>query len=261
VIITPLFLGTFSVGLDKLFHRIEKEDAPEKGALKLSINAFLIEYDDRKIIIDPGLGEFGEGTNFQSLREQLQTRDLDEHDITDILCSHLHYDHIGGLAHRESGYWELSFPEARVWVSEREWDKALSMPLYYDEEKTTFLAFLNARANLNFLAEQDQPFDGIRTRTIGGHTEFSQLILGDNDGVSFLMAGDVLASRSHVNRKFAAKYDFDPKRASELRIELSELAYKEKRQILAFHSTTGAVFSLSDYSPENGYTLSSQPSV
>lgn len=256
--ITPLYLGTFSVGLDKLFHRIGKDDAPAKGALKLSINAFLIQYEDRKIIIDPGLGEFGEGTRLQDLRDQLLLSGLDETDITDVICSHLHYDHIGGLAHRESGYWELSFPEARIWVCEREWDKALGMTLYYDEEKTAFLAFLNARANLNFLAEQDQPFKGIQTRTIGGHTEFSQLILGDHEGTSFLMAGDVLASRSHVNRKFAAKYDFDPKRASDLRTELSELAYKEKRHILAFHSNSNPIFYLSDYSTENGYTLSEQ---
>lgn len=258
MIITPLYLGTFSVGLDKLFHRIDKEDSPAKGALKLSINAFLIEYDERNIIIDPGLGEFGEGTRLQDLRDELNKRSLDEYDITDVICSHLHYDHIGGLAHRESGYWELSFPNARIWVSEREWDKALSMPVYYDEEKTAFLAFLNARANLNFLADEDQPFEGVQTRTIGGHTEFSQLILGNYEGDSFLMAGDVLASRSHVNRKFAAKYDFDPKKASDLRIELSEMAYKEGRQILAFHSNSGPIFYLNDYSSDNGYTLSEQ---
>jgi glyoxylase-like metal-dependent hydrolase (beta-lactamase superfamily II) len=253
--IYPLYCGTYSVGLDKQFHPIERNANADKGALKLSINPFLIRTDDHNIIIDPGLGEFGVGTSQLEMHRQLHEYGLSEYDITDIICSHLHYDHIGGLAHRNSGYWELSFPEARVWVSEQEWDKAMRLDIYYDEEKTEFLSFVNARANMNFLAAKDHPIEGIRTELMGGHTEFSQLILGDFDGGAFLMAGDVLASRSHVNRKFKAKYDFDPDRAADLRVELAKKAYDEGRWILAFHSNTGPVFKLAEYDAKNGYTL------
>ncbi len=253
--ITPLYCGTYSVGLDKLFHPIDRLDSAAKGALKLSINPFLIQSDDHNIIIDPGLGEFGVGTSEQELHRQLQQLGLSEFDITDVICSHLHYDHIGGLAHRGSGYWELTFPEARVWVSEQEWDKAMRLEVYYDEEKTEFLSFINARANMNFLAAKDEPISGIRTMTMGGHTEFSQLILGDFEDVSFLMAGDVLASRSHVNRRFKAKYDYDPDRAADLRVELAKQAFDEGRYIMAFHSNTGPLFRLTDFDEKNGYQL------
>jgi hypothetical protein len=90
---------------------------------------------------------------------------------------------------------------------------------------------------------------------MGGHTEFSQLILGDIDGTSFLMAGDVLASRSHVNRKFKAKYDFDPERAADLRVELAKKAFDEGRWIFAYHSNTGPVFKLTSFDEKNGYQL------
>jgi len=255
VSIHPLYCGTFSVGLDKKFHQIERDDQPEKGSLKLSTNPFLIQMNDRNVIIDPGLGEFGVGTKVEMLTGQLKLHGLSEFDITDVICSHLHYDHIGALAHRLDGYWGLTFPEARIWASEQEWDKAVRLPVYYDEEKTEFLSFINARANMNFLAPTDDPFPGIHIETMGGHTEFSLLIEGDADGELFLMAGDVLASRSHVNRKFTAKYDFDPKRASELRVELAQKAYDEERWILAYHSNTGPVFKLTDFDEKSGYTL------
>ena len=253
--IIPLYCGTFSVGLDKKFHPVERTANADKGALKLSINPFLIQFEGHNVLIDPGLGEFGVGTSEIEMHSQLQQHGLSEYDITDVICSHLHYDHIGGLANRNNGYWELSVPEARVWVSEQEWDKAMRMDVFYDEEKTEFLSFINARANLNFLAAKDHPIEGIRTETMGGHTEFSQLILGDINGVSFLMAGDVLASRSHVNRKFKAKYDFDPDRAADLRGDLAKMAYDEGRWILAFHSNTGPVFKLTSYDEKNGYQL------
>jgi glyoxylase-like metal-dependent hydrolase (beta-lactamase superfamily II) len=255
MMVTPLYCGTYSVGLDKQFHPIDRNTPAGKGALKLSINPFLIRTKDHNIIIDPGLGEFGVGTTELDMHRQLQVHGLTEYDITDIICSHLHYDHIGALAHRRSGYWELSFPEARVWASEQEWDKAIRLDTYYDEEKTEFLSFINARANMNFLAAKDQPIDGIRTETMGGHTEFSQLIFGDFDDFSFLMAGDVLASRSHVNRRFKAKYDFDPDRAADLRVELAKRAFEEGRWILAFHSNTGPMFKLTDFDEQNGYEL------
>lgn len=253
--IIPLYCGTYSVGFDKLFHPIDRNAYAEKGALKLSINPFLIRTDDHNIIIDPGLGEFGVGTSHLEIHRQLNGHGLTEYDITDIVCSHLHYDHIGGLAHRKSGYWDLSFPEARVWVSEQEWDKAMRLDVYYDDEKTEFLSFINARANMNFLATKDQPIVGIRTELMGGHTEFSQLILGDIDGISFLMAGDVLASRSHVNRRFKAKYDFDPDQAADMRVELAKMAFNDGRWILAYHSNTVPIFKLTDYDEKNGYQL------
>lgn len=254
--ITPIYGGTFSVGLDKKFHPIPREGKAAKGALKVSINPFLIRYPDRLVLIDPGLGEFGIDTPGNRIVEALDEMDVSDYDITDIVCSHLHYDHIGGLARRNSGYWELNYPEARVWVSEQEWDKALRLPVYYDEEKTEFLAFVNARANMNFLAASDSPFEGLSVTTIGGHTEFSLLIEGQTGDDHFLMAGDVLASRSHANRKFAAKYDYDPRVAQQRREEITDRAYKSGAWILAYHSNSGPVFRLSNYDERTGYTLS-----
>ena len=253
--VAPLYEGTFSVGLDKKFVRITLDDPPAKGALKISLNPFLISTDDKKILFDVGIGEFGEDTGPEIICGHLDNHGLSELDITDIFVSHLHYDHIGGLAHRANGYWELAFPEAKVWVSENGWKKVMAKELYYDEEKTEFIQFLDARADLHFLKEEDQPYPEIKVRKIGGHTEFHQVLLFDDGTEKYLMAGDVVATKGHINRKFAAKYDFDGKVSMVRREELSKLAFEEGYTILGFHEDRHPVFKLSSYDEKTGYLI------
>ena len=251
----PLYQGTFSVGLDKKFNRINRDDPPAKGALKISLNPFLIQTEDRNYLFDVGIGDFGENTGAQDLVESLGKFGLSEYDITDIFASHLHYDHIGGLAGKASGYWELTFPDANIWVSKNGWDKVMGLDEYYDDEKTEFAHFLNAKANFRFLDEEDQPFSEISVKKIGGHTEFSQVLLYDDGSNKYMMAGDVLATRGEVNRKFAAKYDFDAKQSMKIRKELLQKAYEENYTIMGYHDSHHSLFKLTDYSEDKGYTI------
>lgn len=251
----PLYEGTFSVGLDQKFNRIDRDAPPAKGALKISLNPFLIQTADKNILFDVGIGGFGEGTDTEIIKENLAEYRLTEYDITDIFASHLHYDHIGGLAGRESGYWELTFPDANLWVSRKGWKKALRMDEYYDEEKTEFLHFLDAKAKLNFLDEKAHPYPEIKVEKIGGHTEFSQVLLFDNGNQKYMMAGDVLATRGVVNRKFAAKYDYNSDRSMEARKELTKKAYEEGYAVMGYHDSHHPLFILSDYDEQQGYKI------
>lgn len=256
-IAAPLYEGTFSVGLDKKFCRINRDDDPARGALKISLNPFLIRHraDDRNILLDAGIGDFGEETSTDAIKANLEKRELSERDVTDVFASHLHYDHIGGLAGRDSGYWELTFPEARIWVSRKGWEKATGLEEYYDAEKTEFLHFLDARADLRLLDEEAEPIPGVRVRRIGGHTEFSQVLYFEGDGEKFLMAGDVLATRGEVNRKFAAKYDYDAEASMKVRRELVKQAHEEGYTVMGYHDSYHPLFRLTDYHEKQGYTI------
>ena len=251
----PLYEGTFSVGLDKKFNRIGRDDPPERGALKISLNPFLVQTAERNYLIDVGLGDFGEDTSTETIKENLAEYGLSEYEITDIICSHLHYDHTGGLAGQDSGYWELTFPDARVWVSRGGWQKAMDQDIYEDEKVTEFLHFLDAKADLHFLDEEAQPYPEISTETIGGHTEFSQVIWFDDGNARYMMAGDVLAVRGEVNRKFAAKYDYEPERSMAMRKKLLKKAYEEDYTIMGYHDSHHPLFRLSDYDEDKGYTI------
>jgi glyoxylase-like metal-dependent hydrolase (beta-lactamase superfamily II) len=252
----PLYEGTFSVGLDKKFNRIKRTDSPEKGSLKLSINPFLIKSGDKNILFDVGLGEFGENTSVQTLRDNLAEHGLTEMDITDIFVSHLHYDHLGGLAGKPNGYWELTFPDANLWVSENEWNKLMGLNGATDEEvKMDFIYFLDARADIRFLKSEDEPYPFLRTKTIGGHTEFSQALFFEEGNHKYLMAGDVIGTKGSINRKYAAKYDFDPKQSMKAREELAKFAYEEGYSIMSYHESDSPIYKPVDFDPQKGYLI------
>lgn len=228
---------------------------PAKGSLRISIQPFLVNTPERKFLFDVGLGELGEGTSIQTIEDNLGRYDMTTLDITDIICSHLHFDHIGGLANRKEGYLGLTFPDAKIWVSENEWEKVMSKNLYYDEEKTEFIHFLAARGDIHFLSNYDHPYPEIEIRKTGGHTEFHQAIFFRSDHHKYLMAGDVLPTKGHVNQKFAAKYDFDPEQSIKARQELAKIAYDEHMIILAYHSSESPMFLLTDYDRRRGYDI------
>jgi len=250
-----LYQGTFSVGLDKKFNRINRDDPPAKGALKISLNPFLILTPERKYLFDVGIGDFGEDTNAENLVKSLDKFDLGSEDITDIFASHLHYDHIGGLAGQDGDDWELTFPESKLWVSRKGWQKIMALDEYYDEEKLSFIHFINDKANLQYLDDNDQPYPEIKTKTIGGHTEFSQALLFNNGNQKYLMAGDVLATRGEVNRKFAAKYDFDADRSMQNRKELKKKAFEKGYTLMGYHDSHHPLFALTNYDEQQGYTI------
>lgn len=254
--VTALYEGTFSVGTDKEFGKIGKEDAPNKGGLKLSINPFLIQDEDHTILFDAGIGDlFGDDTSIDTILNNLADHSLSEYDISDIFISHLHFDHMGGLAHRKNGYWELTFPDASVWVSKDGWARLQKAINQHPEDEIDFFHFLDNKADLNFLSETAQPIPNVRVERIGGHTKFHQVLFYENGDERYLMAGDVIGTRGAINRTYKAKYDEEPEKSLEKREELQKLAFEKEYIIMAYHETDSPLFKLVSFDGKKGYTI------
>lgn len=255
IYIAALYEGTYSVGLDKKFVRIDRNDPPKKGTLKLSLCPFLIKNGDQNVLIDTGPGFYGPEDHHRWMQENLREHNLTTDDITDIFCSHLHSDHIGGLAHFQGqDEWILTFPNAAVWVQKDDWESAVNKDDKNDL-RSHFIQFINREANLKYLNDKDQPYPEFSIDVIGGHTKYSIAIYFESGSDKYMMAGDVLATEGEVNRKFAAKYDFDGKKSMQLRKQLTKKAYEEKFTILAYHSTKAPLFKLEDFNENKGYQI------
>jgi glyoxylase-like metal-dependent hydrolase (beta-lactamase superfamily II) len=201
--VKPLYEGTFAVGKDKFFNPIGKTDQPPKGTLKLSINPFLIQNGERNILFDAGLGDlFGGETSIETILNNLDEQSVSDYEITDIFISHLHFDHFGGLAHRQNGYWELTFPEAKIWVSKGGWEKLNKNIDQENEVSRDFFHFLDMKGDLEFLPDKSNPTPNVTVKKIGGHTEFHQLLLFEDGDERYLMAGDVIGRRISIKQKF-----------------------------------------------------------
>lgn len=254
--VSHLYEGTFSVGTDKVFHRIDKKDSPKKGALKLSINPFLIQDVKHNILFDAGIGDlFGKDTSINTMFHNLEKHSLSDYEITDIFISHLHFDHMAGLANRENGFWQLTFPEASVWVSENGWDRLRKNIDQNSEDEIDFFHFLDSKADLNFLSKQESPIPHVRVEQIGGHTKFHYALFYENGDHKYLMAGDVIGTKAAINRTYKAKYDEDPDQSMKKREELQRLAFEDGYTIMAYHETNTPLFNLVSYDDFKGYKI------
>ncbi len=253
---TPLYEGTFAVGKDNKFIPVNKSGKTPKGTLKLSINPFLIQDEERNILLDAGIGElFGGNTTIETILKNLDEQSVAEYEISDIFLSHLHFDHMGGIAHRQNGYWELTFPDAKIWVSKAGWEKLHSKIDDIGEVKRNFFNFVDMKGDIEFLSDEARPIPNVSVRKIGGHTEFHQLFLYENGENRYMMAGDVIGRRIAINRSFLAKFDFDPKHSMKMRKELKKYAYENGHTIMAYHETDHPLFCLCDYHEKKGYTV------
>lgn len=254
---TPLYEGTFSVAIDKVFRRIGKDDPPHKNALKLSINPFLIQDDERVILFDAGLGDLlGRDTSISTILNNLEEEGISDFEVTDIFLSHLHFDHMGGLAHRSHGYWELTFPDATIWVSEGGWKKLEANIDSQEDAQRDFFHFLESHASIHKIKDDDaEPVPHVRVKKIGGHTEHHLALYYENGEHKYVMAGDVIGTRSAINRTYAAKYDYEPKQSMAIRKEIQELSYRKGYVIMAYHETHHPMFRLTGYDESKGYKM------
>jgi glyoxylase-like metal-dependent hydrolase (beta-lactamase superfamily II) len=89
------------------------------GQVHLSIQPLLVRDGDRLVLIDTGAG--GQMGTEGKLLASLRAAGVEPGQVTDVLISHAHGDHVGGLAGKDGS---LTFPRATIRMSAAEWDFA-----------------------------------------------------------------------------------------------------------------------------------------
>jgi glyoxylase-like metal-dependent hydrolase (beta-lactamase superfamily II) len=245
--ITPLSEGTFTIGRDKIFvpfdvHADRLEDRP-LGSLLVEVQPFLVQTSNDNIIVDTGLGFHLPDGELQ-IHHNLRQLGMEPEDITQVVLSHLHKDHAGGISyfnkHKER---LLTFPNARYHIYKQEFDYALeNNSLSYLADEFRFLAH---KSVTNFYTELNgQLTPNIYHEKSGGHCEHHQVLLFTDGNQKAFFGGDEAAQLKQLKVRYVAKYDFNGKLASELREQYLERGKKEVWQFMFYHDvkTPVAVF-------------------
>lgn len=244
--IIPLSEGTFTIDKTKHFIPFDEEthDLKERpaGSLLVEIQPFVVITSKDILLLDTGLG-FEKNRTLQ-LHQNLMDAGINPAEITKVLLTHLHKDHAGGVGvEREGLGHRLSLPDATYYLQRSELAFAFEkgFPSFVTEE----LECLRNNGQVEIL-EGNGTVDGyIDFAVTGAHSPFHQVfwIKEGNDTVFF--GGDEAPQLQQMKHRFVAKYDYDGKKAMELRQQWWEQGQKEKWTFLFYHDVKNPVWKFS----------------
>jgi len=201
-----------------------------RGRVELAQGSFLVRSGQRLALVDLGIGPVRtERYDGGQLMGALSGAGYAPDDVTDVLFTHLHFDHIGWA----SMDGRPTFRRASHRVHRADWEHFVEGPGASDATRSTLLP----------VAPQLEPFDaagellpGVRARPVGGHTPGSTVYELSSGSDGALILGDVAHLPFElIERGWRSVFDVDAPRAQEVRIQLAEEAARSGVPVALAH--------------------------
>lgn len=241
--IIPLSEGSFTIDQTKLFVPFNeaKDDLQARpvGSLLVEVQPFIVITSHDILLLDTGLG-FSDKEGKMQLHNNLATAGINPSDITKVLLSHLHKDHAGGVS-QDNDHSRLSLPHARWYIQERELNFAFEkgFPSFITED----LVVLKTSTTVELLRHDEGMIDGgISYKVTGAHSPYHQVFWIKDGNETIFFGGDDAPQLQQMKHRFVAKYDYDGKKAMELRREWWERGQQEKWSFLFYHDIQTPIF-------------------
>jgi glyoxylase-like metal-dependent hydrolase (beta-lactamase superfamily II) len=217
----------FGVVPKSIWHKLNPAD--ENNLCTWAMRSLLIEDGNKLILIDTGIGNKQDEKFFShyhlhgddSLEKSLAAKGFHKNDITDVILTHLHFDHVGGAVERVGDKLVPTFKNATYWSNTAHWEWAVNPNA---REKASFLKEnilpIQESGQLQFV----QPFvvalrntlpyadfsNNIYLMAVGGHTESMMLPCITYKNKTIVFMADLLPSAAHIPLPYIMGYDMFP---------------------------------------------------
>jgi glyoxylase-like metal-dependent hydrolase (beta-lactamase superfamily II) len=186
----------------------------------LAMNGLLLRQGQRVVLLDTGVGakplQQRAGYRFhglQHLNGLLREQGLEPEDVTDVVLSHLHFDHCGGCTYPDdAGRPRVAFPRATHWVHQQQWDSFLQPNgLEADSFRSEDLLPVAEAGLLQLVTETEITLaPGLRLSAYDGHTAGQLVAFFDTEDGIGVFPGDVIPTRAHLSDLWISAYDIRP---------------------------------------------------
>ncbi len=204
----------------------EKTNPPDdRNRIEMALRSLLAEGEGRRILVDAGVGRstFGpKETEMYAVRDA--GTGLDPDAVTDVVLTHLHFDHAGGIV--TDG--RLTFPKARHWLQRRNLENAKAPN---EREKASYLKrtweVLEASGRLALVDGAAEILPEVFTIPSEGHTAGMQLVRVGRGPGAVVYCADLIPLVPHVRVPYTMGYDIWPGRLIEEKWRLLDEAERE----------------------------------
>lgn len=218
----------------------------EKNGCILTMRSLLIsKYPEKIILVDNGAGNkhldqlsYYNFFNLVDLEEELRKKGITPEQVTDVILTHLHFDHCGYSTRKEEKTGELypSFPNATHWVSRKQWENFLHPnPL---EKDSYFMENMQAIADkglLRLIDTDTKLCPDIELRIFDGHTPGQLVPYITTSEQTFVFAGDVIPLVASVSPEWISAYDTYPVISYQEKVRMLEEAAREGQVLIYCH--------------------------
>jgi len=212
--------------------------------LEWALNAVVVKSGDRTILIDAGLGADPDLNLPRAGRliQRLEAAGIDLPTVTDVVLTHLHMDHIGGLLAdgvkdrlRPELRIHLATAEAEFWASP-DFSRVSMPPGFPDALRRTAKRFLNEYGS------QLRPFEtdcevapGLLVQRTGGHTPGHSVVRLASRGDRLTFAGDAVFQVGFEHPDWFNGFEHDPEEAARVRVRLLRELAANRESLVATH--------------------------
>ena len=213
----------------------KKVTPDEQNRLDAGLNSLLVRTGKKNILIETGIGNKLPEKMVQiykqpaKLLDNLHTAGVAPEEIDIVINTHLHFDHCGWNTVRHDGKIAPTFPRAKYYAPEGEWQYARHPS---ERDAISFISEnydpLVESGQMTLLRGSEEILPGISVKTFPGHTAHMQAVIVSSGGLTACYISDLIPTSVHINITWGMAFDLYPLETIESRKKYYAQAIPER---------------------------------